>query len=50
MKKANESRKELVAKITELTNYNDDLKKFQIDKDFQINELNSILELKEKVS
>jgi hypothetical protein len=33
----------------ELTNYNEDLKKFQLDKDYQINELNKILENKEKV-
>ena len=39
----------LQQKINELTAYNEDLKKFQLDKDFNINELNSILENKEKV-
>ena len=37
-------------KISELTKYNEDLKKFQLDKDFQINELNTILISKEKVN
>lgn len=52
LKKANEGKKDnaiLQQKIAELTNYNEDLKKFQLDKDFQINELNKILQNKEKV-
>ena len=36
-------------KINELTAYNEDLKKFQLDKDFHINELNNLLDNKEKV-
>jgi hypothetical protein len=39
----------LQQKINELTAYNEDLKKFQLDKDFHINELNSLLDNKEKV-
>ncbi len=50
LKKASEGKNvTLHQKITELTNYNEDLKKFQLDKDFQINELNKILANKEKV-
>ena len=36
-------------KINELTAYNEDLKKFQLDKDFHINELNNLFDNKEKV-
>lgn len=50
LKKTNESKKDLQQKINELTTYNDDLKKFQLDKDFQINELNKILSNKERVN
>ena len=52
LKKASEGKKDnaiLQQKIAELTNYNEDLKKFQLDKDFQINELNKILANKENV-
>jgi hypothetical protein len=36
-------------KINELIAYNEDLKKLQLDKDFHLNELNSLLDNKEKV-
>ncbi len=52
LKKVVEGKKDsaiLQQKINELTTYNEDLKKFQLDKDFQINDLNRILENKEKV-
>lgn len=51
LKKSSDGKNGLLhQKIVELTNYIEDLKKFQLDKDYQINELNKILENKEKVN
>jgi hypothetical protein len=36
-------------KIKEISDYNDDLKKFQLDKDFYITELNTKIDSKDRV-